>query len=100
MDNNIPPVNDGKGFYDNEGLCDTLINDVNNFLKLLFTGQHILFCNSVAQVAQKLVNLKNGINHDINALKDRIEDQKRLNKELNDELNRMLEEKKKKDGAE
>lgn len=94
-------TNDGKGFLDNEGLCDSIINDLNNLIKQVMNGQYIVFCSVVTQMAQKVLNLKAGIKHDTDALKSNIEDLKNLNNELNDELNRMLSERNesKKDGA-
>lgn len=89
MNENIT-ANDGKGLYDNEGLCDSLINDLNNLVKQCMNGQYIVACSVVSQIAQKLINLKSGIKHDTDALKNNIEDMKNLNNELNDELNRML----------
>jgi hypothetical protein len=88
-------VNDGKGLYDNEGLCDTLIKDMNNLLKQLFSGQYLAACNVITQITQKLVNLKKGIKTDTDSLKNNIEDLKKQNAELN----RMLSEQKK-DGVE
>ena len=95
-------TNDGKGLYDNEGLCESLLNDLNNLVKQSVNGQYIFACTIVSQMAQKIFNLKEGIKHDTDALKNNIEDMKNLNKELNDELNRMLTERNelKKDGAE
>ena len=75
-------VNDGKGLYDNEGLCDTLIADLNNLPKLLMTGQYIQYCATVTGMAQKLVNLKEGIRKDMESMKEKIEDLKRINDRL------------------
>lgn len=94
-------TNDDKGLYDNEGLCDSLINDLNNLIKQYLNGQYVTACVIVSNMTQKLLNLKSGIKHDTDALKSNIEDLKNLNNELNDELNRMLTElnKLKKDGV-
>ena len=75
-------VNDGKGLYDNEGLCDTLIADLNNLPKLLMTGQYIQYCATVTGMAQKLVNLKEGIRKDMKSMKEKVEDLKRINDRL------------------
>ena len=90
-------VNDGRGLFDNEGLCDTLINDMNNLLKQFLTGQYLTGCIVVSQISQKLINLKKGIKTDTDSLKNNIEELKNQN----NELQRMLSEKSKtKDGAE
>lgn len=75
-------VNDGKGLYDNEGICDTLINDLNALPKVLMNGQYIQFCAMVASMAQRLVNLKKGIKNDMDSLKNRLEELKRMNNDL------------------
>lgn len=54
-----------KGVYTNAELVDTLIVDLNTALKELLTGQYINACTIVSQMAQKLVNLRNGIKADI-----------------------------------
>ena len=72
-------LNDGKGLYDNEGLCDTLIADLNNLPKLLMTGQYIQYCAAVTGMAQKLANLKEGIKKDMDSMKENVEQLKRIN---------------------
>lgn len=79
-------VNDGKGLYDNEGLCDTLIGDLNNLPKLLMTGQYIQFCAVVPDMAQKLLNLKKGIASDMASMKNKVEELKRLNDSLVEQM--------------
>lgn len=64
-------INDGKGLWDNQGLCDTLKTDLNNMVKAVVSGQYILFSGIVAQMAQKFDNLKKGIAADL-ASKDAI----------------------------
>lgn len=72
-------VNDGKGLYDNQGLCDALIVDCNNAVKSICTGQYVQFCNIIVQMVQKLSNLKKGIEND---MKDREETIETLKAEL------------------
>jgi hypothetical protein len=75
-------VNDGKGLYDNEGLCDTLLYDLNRIPKILMDGQYIQFCAMIQSMAQRVKHLKDGIKEDL-ADKDRIiEDLKRANDSL------------------
>lgn len=75
-------LNDGKGLYDNEGLIDTLIADLNSLQKLLMTGQYIQYCAMITGMAQKLVNLKDGIRSDMDSMKEKVEDLKRINDRL------------------
>ena len=75
-------VNDGKGLFDNEGLCDSLVNDLNNLIKQVMNGQFIQVCANVTQMAQKLINLKAGIKNDMDAKNRNIEELKRENAEL------------------
>lgn len=72
-------VNDGKGLMDNEGLCDSLLADLNNIPKILMTGQYIQFCVLVTSMSQKLINLKNGIGNDMKSMQDKVEELKRIN---------------------
>lgn len=66
-------VNDGKGLYDNEGLCDSLIMDCNNLVKILLSGNYVQFCNAIVQMVKKLVNLKEGIKKDMDSKNSVIE---------------------------
>lgn len=75
-------VNDGKGFMDNEGLCDSLLLDLNKIPKVLMTGQYIQFCALISSMGQRLVNLKKGIANDMQSMKEQVDDLTRLNNEL------------------
>lgn len=75
-------VNDGKGLYDNEGLCDLLINDCNNLVKQIAGGNYVSFCAIVVQMVQKLGNLKEGIKNDLQSKDETIEGLKRMNDSL------------------
>ena len=72
------PLNDGGGLMDNTGLINVLIVDCNTLPGLLFNGQYVGFCSLLAQMVQKLTNLKTGINNDADALKERIKELERL----------------------
>lgn len=76
------PVNDGKGLFDSEGLCDSLIIDCNNSVKALASGQYVGFCNIVVQMVQKLTQLKTGIKNELSAKDATIEELKRENDNL------------------
>ena len=89
-------VNDGKGLMDNEGLCDSLIIDLNNITKQLMTGQYIQFCTLVVSMSQKLINLKKGITNDMQSMKDKVEGLKRMNDDLVEQITGLPVEK---DGA-
>ena len=83
-------VNDGKGLYDNVGLCDTLITDCNNIVKNLASGQYIQFCNVIVNMIQKIVNLKQGITEDIASKDQIIEELKRANNALMEEKTGLM----------
>ena len=89
-------VNDGKGLFDNEGLCDSLLADLNNLPKVLMTGQYIQFCATVASMGQRLVNLKKGIKADMDSMKEKVEELKRMNDSLVEQMTGLPVEK---DGA-
>lgn len=59
------------GTFTNIELVETLIVDLNNLLKCLIEGQYVLACSLVAQMGQKLANLRNGIQADLDG-KDRV----------------------------
>ena len=79
-------VNDGKGLLDNDGICDSLILDLNNLIKLILNGQYIQFSATVTGMAQKLVNLKKGIKDDLDAMKEKVEELKRMNDSLVEQM--------------
>lgn len=60
-----------NGTYTNAELVDTLIVDLNNIPKDLMNGQYINVCATVAQMAQKLLNLRTGIKADLES-KDKV----------------------------
>lgn len=78
-------VNDGKGLYDNEGLCDTLKTDCNNMLKALINGQYIVFTAFITGMVQKIDNLKKGIAADLQSKDKIIEELKAINDSLMEE---------------
>lgn len=75
-------VNDGKGLYDNAGVCDTLIRDLNRLPKMLIDGQYIQFCDAVSSMGKRLANLKKGIETDSESMRGKVEDLKRINEDL------------------
>lgn len=79
---NAPEVNNGGGLYDNAGLIDTLIVDCNNLPKLLIDNQFVAFGLRVAQMVQKLNNLKEAIAKENQYYKDEIASLRKQNDEL------------------
>lgn len=77
-----PPINDGRGLWDNEGICDKGITLCNAALKDLVSGQYLSFVNKVEQIAQIFANLKKGIKNDRESLEQKIEELKRMNDAL------------------
>lgn len=79
-------VNDGNGLYDNSGLCDTLIRDLNRLPKMLLDGQYIQFCDCISSMGKRLANLKKGIESDMESMRGKVEDLKRMNACLEEQL--------------
>jgi len=65
-----------KGLYNNNELVDTLINDLNNTIKQLVSGQYLQACCIVTQMSQKLVNLRTSIDDDLRSRDQHIEELK------------------------
>ena len=62
-----------NGLYTNSELVGTLINDLNDFLRLQAGGQHLQACAVVTGMAQKLVNLRASIDNDLKNRDETIE---------------------------
>ena len=71
-----------NGIYTNAELVDTLITDLNTLPRDLIDGQYIHACAIIAQMGQKLLNLRNGIKADLDG-KDRVIE------ELKEQIRRM-----------
>ena len=78
-------VNDGNGLLDNEGMCDSLVIDLNGLVKMLISGQFIQFCAKIPEMVVKLNNLKKGIKADIESKDKIIEELKKINDALMEE---------------
>lgn len=85
MIENKIPVNDGKGLYNNIGLCDTLQSDLNNLIKQAMSGQFIQCSSIVVSMSQKLTNLKKGIADDLKSKDEIIEELKQINNSMMEE---------------
>ena len=81
-----PKINDGKGLWDNVGICDKAILICNDAIKQLVNGEYINFCNEIYQVAKILSNLKEGITEERKSYEKKIEDMKRMNDNLCEQL--------------
>lgn len=90
-------INDGKGLFDNEGMCDSLVSDLNILVKCIASGQYIQLCSKVCEMTTKLGNLKTAITGEMESKNQRIEELKRLNDLLMEEKTGLPVEK---DGAE
>ena len=96
-----------KGLYTNSELLNSLIVDLNNLIKEQMAGQYINACNIVYQMSQKLVNLRQTIDDDINNRNKTIETLKEELRMAGHEVNDMTPQQfvgefmnKEKDGAE
>lgn len=78
-----------KGLLTNAELVDTLIVDLNNLPKELLAGQFIQACSIVAQMGQKLINLRKGIADDLKYKDERIEQLKEQLRNLGAEVTDM-----------
>lgn len=65
-----------KGTYNNTELIETILNDLNDYMKAQAHGQHLQSCIIMGNVAQKLVNLQKGIEADLKNREKTIEDLK------------------------
>lgn len=75
-------VNDGRGLWDNEGLIDTMLTDLNDLMKCMAAGQYIRYADITVKFVQKLNNLKKGMKAELKDKEDQIADLQRLNNEL------------------
>lgn len=82
-------ANNGKGLYDNEGICEKGVLLCNDAVKNVISGQYIAFCDCVRQIAQIFSNLKAAIKSDRESLEQKVEDLKRENKLLEAQLTGM-----------
>lgn len=62
-----------NGIYTNSELLDSLLVDLNNVLKEQQNGQFIQACRIVAQMTQKIVNLRETIDNDLRNREETIE---------------------------
>ena len=71
-----------NGLYTNTELIDTMIVDLNTLPKHLIDGQFVAFCGVISSLAQRLVNLKDGIKNDLDSKDSMIESLKNQLKEV------------------
>lgn len=94
-----------NGIYSNAELVDTLIVDLNTIPKDLIDGQFVHACAIIAQMGQKLMNLREGIKADLDGKDKTIEQLKETIRNLGQEVQDLtpeefMKEFCKKDGAE
>lgn len=65
-----------NGIYTNSELIETILNDLNDYMKSQAHGQYLQSCIIMGNVAQKLVNLRNGIDADLKNKDETIENLK------------------------
>lgn len=71
-----------NGLLTNTELVDSLISDLNSLVKDMASGQYVHFCIGVHNMVQKLLNLKSGIQSDIDNKNKTIESLKETIKSL------------------
>ena len=81
-----PPVNDGGGLYDSEGLINSLIVDCNSIVGQLISGKYVGFCSLAVQMVQKLGLLKDGMQKDRQSLLDQIAELRKINNDLTEQV--------------
>lgn len=62
-----------NGLYTNSELIDSIIVDLNNLLKSLFSGQYVGACSIITSMAKKLSNLRKTIDNDLRNREETIE---------------------------
>lgn len=53
-----------KGLYDSQEMCTDLIVDCNDLVKHMASGQYVLWCATLSNMARKLALLRDGIRDD------------------------------------
>ena len=94
-------MNEPEGFLNTEAMIDGMIQDCNNAVRQIVTGNYIAWCNITVQMVQKLSALKKGYKDDIDSKNQRIEDLKEMLRNRGEDIIDVpAEELVKKDGAE
>lgn len=62
-----------NGLFTNVELVDTIIVDLNSIIKNVMTGQYLQVCSQISAMAQKLVNLRTGIENEMKSRNETIE---------------------------
>lgn len=80
-------VNDGGGLEDTNGYIDRIIVACNDAVRCLLNGQNIGFCARMTDIANKLINLKDGVQKEHDALREQVRGLEQANHDLMDKLN-------------
>lgn len=83
---NGTPINDGHGLYDNDGILETIINDCNNAIRNIFSGNYVGFCQLMVSIVQKTANVRKGTKTETESLTQRIEELKAMNNRLYEQV--------------
>ena len=75
-----------NGLYTNSELVETIINDLNTFLKLQLGGQHLQACAVMTGISQRLINLRSTIDNDLKNRDETIEKLKNALRECGHEI--------------
>ena len=82
-------VNNGNGLYDNEGMCDVLLESVNQLPKFLIDNQFIAFSRTISDIGVIIVNLKKAIASEKKINNEKVEMLKKTINELGGNLERI-----------
>jgi uncharacterized phage protein gp47/JayE len=72
--------------YTNSELIETILNDLNDYMKAQAHGQYVQGCIIVSNIAQKLVNLRKTIDNDLKNREDTISQLKDQLRKLGHEI--------------
>lgn len=89
-----------EGFINTDQMIDGLIQDCNNAVRNLMSGNYIAWCNITVQMVQKLAALKKGYKDDIDQKNQKIEDLKQMLRNRGEDVIDVPAEELVKDGAE
>lgn len=89
-----------EGFINTDQMIDGLIQDCNNAVRNLASGNYIAWCNITVQMVQKLAAMKKGYKDDIDQKNQKIEDLKQMLRNRGEDVIDIPAEELVKDGAE
>lgn len=81
-----------KGIYDSQTFCNSVIVDVDEALKQIFSGERVGFCNTMIQIVRKMALLKDGIQKDLEAKDEQIRHYQSLYEESEGHKEQLIQE--------